>query len=197
MTDACPLDGGGSMSWGAIFLDYDNDGREDLLVAEGDFWRHGDAMALRGEMPLDLLRQVPNPEGRPSFEDVSTLLGDDLMGTWRAVVARDFNGDGVLDVLATDMTKRPHLFLSEGCTEAAWIEVHAPVGSQIDVCAGGLRQTRWSSTESSWGGAGIPTAHLGLGTATQIDRLQIRLPSGELVVAEELEGRRVVKVAGY
>jgi hypothetical protein len=194
VTGASPLTGVGTMSWGAIFLDHDNDGREDLLVAEGDFWTHDNPYGVRAEMPLDLLRQVPGADGRPSFEDVSGVLGEDRMGTWRAVIARDFNGDGLLDILATDLIERPRLYLSEGCTAAGWIEVTAPVGSQVDICADGLRQTRWVSTESSWGGAGSPTVHLGLGSASTVDRLQVRLPTGEVWVMEDLEGRRTLSV---
>jgi hypothetical protein len=106
VTGASPLTGVGTMSWGAIFLDHDNDGREDLLVAEGDFWTHDNPYGVRAEMPLDLLRQVPGADGRPIFEDASGVLGEDRMGTWRAVIARDFNGDGLLDILATDLIER-------------------------------------------------------------------------------------------
>jgi hypothetical protein len=195
VTGASPLEGSGSMSWGALFMDYDNDGRQDLLVAEGDLWRDGDFDPLKIPLPLHLLRQVDNPDGRPHFESVSDLLGDDLERSWRAVIPRDFNGDGVLDILATDIVERPRLFLSDGCTEAGWLEVHVPVGSQVDVCADGVRQTQWSSTESSWGGAAIPTVHFGLGGSVEIDRLQVRLPSGEVAVLEgTLEGRRSLVV---
>jgi len=195
VTQASPLSGVGEMSWGAIFLDYDNDGRQDLLVAEGDFWYDGDTMAIREPMSLDLLRQEQTEGSRPRFVDTSSLLGDDLLRSWRAVVARDLNQDGVLDLLVTDITDRPRLFLSEGCTKAGWLEVHAPIGSQVDICADGLRQTRWSSTESSWGGAATPSVHFGIGDSTKIDRLQIRLPSGEILVQEDLAARRIVHVS--
>jgi len=53
------------------------------------------------------------------------------------VVATHLDGDGVLDIVASDVVGRPHVYRSTGCTAAGWLTVRAPSGSRVVVEAGG------------------------------------------------------------
>jgi len=189
---ADPLADDSAMSWGAIWLDHDNDGRLDLLVAEGDLWYDGQFDPVVQDLPIDLLRQTEDGV----FEDRSELLGHDLNGSWRAVIAVDHNADGVLDLLITDVEAAPRLYMSDGCTAAGWLEVSAPLGSKVEICTDGVVQTAWSTTESSWGGAKPPTVHFGLGDAQAVERVVVTLLDGRIATAEGLEARRSLTVDG-
>lgn len=68
---------------GCAFLDYDNDGWQDILLV--------------GEPTPVLFR---NERGR--FTDVSSVAGlSDLTGQWKGVAIGDYDGDGWLDILLT------------------------------------------------------------------------------------------------
>jgi hypothetical protein len=65
----------------AIFFDYDNDGREDLLVA-----RFGTPILYHNE-------------GNGKFRDVTATSGFNKFGNTIAVIAFDYDNDGLLDVM--------------------------------------------------------------------------------------------------
>ncbi len=168
---------GDSMAWSGIFLDWDNDGDQDLLAAQGALLGSGQDRDNPG--PLDLMSR----EGS-AFENLAAGLGLAQSENYRSLVAVDFNDDGVLDLLATRVAERPLLYLSQGCTAEGWLEVQAPVGSRIQVEAGGAIQTAWISTESSCGAARPLTRHFGLGSATEVDALQVLQPDGQVFSAQ-------------
>ncbi|MBK9646139.1 MAG: VCBS repeat-containing protein [Deltaproteobacteria bacterium] len=190
-TGADPLDSDQDMSWGVIFFDHDNDGLQDLLVAEGDLWAESHGGTLQ-DAPIHLLAQTDTF----AFEDRAPALGLDRLGSWRAVNAADHNDDGVLDLIITEITDRPLVFLSTGCTEAGWIAVDAPLGSRVEVEAGGRTVVDWAHPQSGIGAAGPLRVHLGLGAAQEVDTLRVILPwgGGTITVPGPIPARRVITV---
>jgi len=185
---ADPLGGFPYMAWGSAWLDYDNDGQLDVVVAQGDLWA-ADHEGDHFDAGINLMRQS---EG--TFEDVGPASGLDAMGSFRGVSAADHNGDGVLDLLIHDVVGQPLLYLSDGCTEAGWLAVDAPLGSRVEVTIDGAVQTAWIHPTSGFGAAGPLEAWFGLGQAQQVDRLQVTLPwaGGVHTLEGPLEGRRRV-----
>jgi len=101
----------------------------------------------------------------------------------------------VLDLLITHVEDRPFLYLSDGCTSAAWLKVTAPTGSRVVVEAGGITQTDWVSSESSYGGASALAVHFGLGEAEEVSTLSITLLDGTVYRSSEpFTPRRIVSV---
>ncbi len=179
----------GVTGWGGIFIDYDNDGQRDLLAAQGDRWNEGDSWRAV-DVPLLVLRQ---DEGQ--FTDVSQEIGLTALGSFRATIALDFNADGVEDLLISQVEDRPLLYLSQGCTDQAWVEVDAPVGSAVRVTAGDTVQTDWVTQDSGFIATTLPRVHLGLGENEVIDEIRITLPGGEERVATgPIAARRRVRL---
>jgi hypothetical protein len=86
--------------WGVAFLDYDNDGLKDLLVAQGhdlDTIELTSAQIHFGE-PMLLARNT----GR-GFVDVSASAGAVFQQSWvaRGMAIGDINNDGRLDAVVT------------------------------------------------------------------------------------------------
>lgn len=187
-TGADPIASDANMGWGAVWLDHDNDGVLDVLVAQGDRWFNGDPRYVF-ESPVNLLRGTQG-----DYTDVGPQLGLAQTGSFRGVVADDLNGDGVLDLLATEVVARPKLYLSEGCTEAAWLRVEAPPHARVEVTAGGRTQIGWTTTESSFGGGHASFLHLGLGTSQTVEHLRIATRDGRTLEATSFEARRTVRV---
>lgn len=190
-TGADTLDGTiESMAWGAIFVDFDNDGLQDIAVAEGDLWHAHTADPIVKDMAFNVVRQT-----EPDVFQLANEHGFGQLGSWRTIVAADHNADGILDFIVSDVEHRPMLLLSDGCTANAWIEVAAPHGSRVEVTAGGQAWVGWANTASSFGGAVEPVVRFGLGTTDTIDAVRVEAPDGRIIVHEgSLKARRRLTV---
>ena len=178
------------MAWGAAFLDYDNDGHVDILDPQGDNWFRDQENPPILPQPIWMLRQV---DGR--FEEVSASLGLAQLGSFRSVSAEDHNGDGVLDLLVTEVIAPPKFYLSNGCTADSWIEVAAPIDSRVEVTAGGRTQTAWAQTHMGYGGARAPVVHVGLGAEQSVEQILVTTPQGVVYrVDGPIDARRRVFV---
>jgi hypothetical protein len=172
------------MVWAATFLDFDNDGRLDLLASEGDLYHppgSGGLSLPAYDAPIDLLQQ--QEDGR--FLAVGAALGLAETGSHRAVLAEDLNGDGVQELLVADVDDPLRLYLSTGCTAAAWLRVEAPPHTTVTVETAAGSWTAVTRRERGVGAAGPSAAHIGLGEVTEIDRVVLRPLRGEPL---ELEG---------
>ncbi len=180
------------MGWGGVWLDFDNDGALDLIEALGDLW--ADPVADAGRI-APMSSHLYHQEGDGTFVDVAASYGLDRPGSWRSVVAADFNADGVLDPILGDVVGTPMFWLSDGCTSNAWIEVRGPEYAEVTVRAGGVEQVGWISARSGMAGSKPLSAHFGLGVSTLVDSLTVRLLDGtSYTVSEPFPARRTVTV---
>jgi hypothetical protein len=170
------------MIWGSSLVDMDNDGRMELLAGTGDFW-------VEDAQPNAPWWYEQDASG--AFVEVGAARGFPPAAHARGVVTQDLNDDGVVDLVMSDAARTPWVYLSEGCTADAWLEVDAPTGSEVLVEAGGVRRAARIDTESGWGSTGPARAHLGLADAEIVDRVTLILPGGaRRVLAGPLEPRR-------
>jgi enediyne biosynthesis protein E4 len=78
---------------GAAFLDYDNDGRQDVLLVNGSAWP--------GQKPNASHSRLYRNEGNGHFTDVARNAGLDVDMYGMGVAAADFDNDGWQDVFIT------------------------------------------------------------------------------------------------
>ena len=175
--------------WGAVFLDFDNDGARDILSGQGDRWNEGNEFP-HFNVPFQLLHQKNG-----FFEDVAPEYGMTLESSFRAVLAADMNEDGIEDLLVTTIDQPPLLYLSTGCTENNWVEIEGPVGSKVEVRAGDLVQTGWIHSDSGYLSYRTPRLHFGLGDHSCLTGLTVVLPGGERIeVNQEINARRRIVI---
>jgi len=176
---ADPLSGLPTMAWGQIFFDYDDDGKLDIVVAEGDLWLSSTDPDLRAayDGPVHLMVNV-GTRAEPVFEDHADAVGLGGLGSWRSVVPADFNNDGMVDLLITDVVGPPRLMLARGCTGNGAFEVDAPLHTRVEACIGGERHVASVKVESGWGGSRPHHVRLGTGTHPIPETVVLIPPAG-------------------
>ena len=179
------------LSFGVAFLDYDNDGYQDLFVANGHVLDNASAFfeSSSHAQPNQLLRnQGPDGRGRFRFRDVSSRAGEALV---RARVSRgcavgDYDDDGDPDIVVTNNGQRAVLLRNEGGNSRRWLTIAArggpgnrdAIGARIEVWAGDLYQVREVRGGFSYLSQRDLRVSFGLGARTRVDSLRIHWPGG-------------------
>ncbi|MCA9532109.1 MAG: CRTAC1 family protein [Myxococcales bacterium] len=168
--------------WGAAFVDLDQDGQLDLVVANG---------ASRGPSDpflADTLRVYMQDAG--AFTESAAALGVDDTLSGRGLVVADFDGDGDRDLLVANNGAGLRLYRND-VASGRWLAVRALSsgsppggrGARVYVSGAGLsRRVALIGTAGYFLGNGPPEAHFGLGAlASGVVDVDVVFPSGARV----------------
>jgi enediyne biosynthesis protein E4 len=174
------------LGFGVRFLDYDNDGWKDILVANGhvnpqvDEHSFGITYAQRALLFHNLR------DGR--FEEVGLRAGPALgqRRVSRGLAVADLYNDGALAVLISNLDGAPTLLRNISNSRGHWIRLKLigtrsnrdAYGARVELTAGGLKQVDEVRANSSYLSASDARLHFGLGGATRVEGVIIRWPSG-------------------
>ncbi|MEO6167401.1 MAG: ASPIC/UnbV domain-containing protein, partial [Chitinophagales bacterium] len=70
----------------------------------------------------------------------------------------------------------------------------AAVGAQVRLTSGGKQYLSFVNGGNGFGGQSSGRVHFGLGAAPAIERVEIRWPSGEKQVVDNLSAKRIYKI---
>jgi hypothetical protein len=196
------------VGFGVAFLDYDNDGRLDIAIANGHVMANAALVRATFAQRNLLLRQV---DGR--FQDMKDQAGPgfSIELVSRALAAGDIDNDGDLDLLVTNNGAGANLLLNEGLARRSNAEAagsanallvrvigtksnRSGIGARLTLTTGKQRQIREVQSGSSYLGQNDLRAHFGLGAATRSELLEIRWPGGTNEVVRDLPANHIVTV---
>ncbi len=174
------------LGWGTMFLDFDNDGWPDLVLANGHVYPEVDKFHLGSSYQEP--RVLYHNKGNGTFADISASAGSGINAATsaRGLAVGDLWNDGQLSILISNMNTRPSLLVNHVHSANHWIAIKTVgnrsnrdgIGAQITVRAG--KKTMVDEVRS--GGSYISQSdlrvHFGLGSENRTDELRIRWPSG-------------------
>jgi enediyne biosynthesis protein E4 len=189
--------------WGTKFLDYDNDGWPDIVVASGHVYPHLVRSPVGGEQ-YEQRRILLHNRGDGTFDDVSTHSGPGVVERRcsRGLAVGDLDDDGDLDLVIVNLDGTPSLLRNDGGSARHWLSLklrgtksnRMALGARVTLRASGLTQVREATTAGSIFSAGDSRVHFGLGDASRAD-VEIRWPSGAVQKLAAVPADRQLEVA--
>ena len=174
------------LGWGTMFLDFDNDGWPDLLLANGHVYPEVDKNNLGSnyEEPRILYRNL----GKGAFADISASAGPAIIAraSSRGLAIGDLWNDGRISAVITNLNSAPSLLVNQVRNSNHWIAIRTVgtksnrdgIGARISVKAGPRTLMDEVRSGSSYNSSSDIRVHFGLGSAARVDSVQIRWPSG-------------------
>ena len=175
------------LSWGAGFIDYDNDGRKDLFIVNGHVFPVADRLnwgSTYAQRPL-LFRNI----GEGKFQYVAPVQNTGLavIASARGAAFGDLFNDGKIDAVVTPIDGAAVLLRNVNDDHHHWVELqltggtHSPrdaVGAVVFLTANGMRQRGDVLSSGSYISSNDKRVHFGLGDAAKAGVAEIRWPSG-------------------
>ena len=214
-SNACDTDWG----WGAKFVDVDNDGLLDLYAANGfisagdkeymdillDFifredvdltdahdWPKMGGYSMAGYERNVLFKQTP--EG---FDNIAKSAGVDSIRDSRGVAIADFDHDGRMDIVVSNVHAAPDLYRNVSPIKSNWLQIELEanskkinrdaIGAKIKLVAGGKQQFREITSASGFDAQSSLRAHFGIAAAEVIDSVTVTWPNGDVQTHKDLK----------
>lgn len=177
------------LSFGLFFFDYDLDGRDDILQANGHLEDE-----INSVQPSQHYRQSPqlfwncDNQGAVKYvlvpEEHTGALANPIVG--RGASYGDFDNDGDLDVVLTQIKGKPLVLLNDQKLSHHWIKIKLigtrsnrdAIGAFVTVTAGKLVQKKQVMPTRSYLSQVPSILTFGLGTADKIQSILVQWPGG-------------------
>jgi enediyne biosynthesis protein E4 len=187
------------LGWGTMFMDVDNDGWPDLLLVNGHVYPEVDTQHLGSDYEEPRILYYNNGNGK--FTDISATAGPGITtkSSSRGLAIGDLWNDGQLSAVVSNMNEMPSLLVNQVRNKNHWVEIKTVgtksnrdgIGARIRVHAGTRTWVDEVRSGSSYDSNSDRRVHFGLGTATQIDWVEIRWPSGLLERFDHLAADKI------
>ncbi len=175
------------LSWGAGFLDFDNDGWLDLMLINGHIYPAADRLewgTSYSQRPLLFRNQH---DGK--FEEIRPVKGSGIAQiiSGRGAAFGDLFNDGKIDVVITPIEGPPVLLRNVYADHHHWVELKLvggaksprdAVGATVYLAANGIRQRQDVLSGGSYVSTNDPRPHFGLGDSADAGTAEIHWPSG-------------------
>lgn len=190
------------LGFGTVFIDANNDGWQDLFIANG----HVDDMRWKiSTLSYQMLPQLFRNIQKGAFEEVTASAGDYFQKKWlgRGVATVDLNQDGRVDLVVSHQLDNSSIVLNESPAPGESLSIRC-VGTGANRSA--ISTKIWLETEerihfhevvggSSYNSAPDLRVHFGLGKS-QPKSLRVQWLNGQSETFQEIRSGRYTLVEG-
>ena len=193
------------LAWGTGFVDIDNDGWLDLFFANGHL--HDNIEALEEIGVYKQQNQLFHNQQNGTYADISDTSGGGMRieKSSRGAIFGDYDNDGDLDILVTNIADTPDLLRNDTPPVHHWLRINLVgsfnnnfsvgtlhrkgsnrdgLGAKVTLQIGDMQLLREVKSGASYLSQNSHQLLIGLGTAEQVDRLIVHWQSG---VRDEME----------
>jgi enediyne biosynthesis protein E4 len=175
------------LGWGIAFLDVDEDGWPDLVMANGHVYPEIDRSPL-GETYRQKTLLYRNL-GNGKFADITDSAGPAFAPRRpaRGLAVGDLDGDGRPEIVIVNMNDKPSLLKNTAPSTNNAIAIaltgtrsnRSAIGARCTIEAGGRKQTAEVLSGGSYFSQNSLTLYYGLGKSEKADHIEVRWPNGE------------------
>lgn len=194
------------LGWGTSFIDFDNDGWKDILIANGhvypqvDKFQWGTSYAQQMTLFRNLRHDAKSKQIRFDRVPAAPKSGLALALTARGLAVGDLDGDGRMDAVVNNMDSAPTLLRNVASGQGHWLTLKLigdvskrtpkdAIGSRVIATAGGISQRFDVTSGASYASHSDLQVHIGLGLATKVEKLEILWSNGdaEIIVIPNID----------
>ena len=182
------------VKWGTGFVDFDNDGWPDIMVAAGHIYTSIDT--LPGEPHFREPMLLFHNTGKLSFDDLSDASGlnDEPLQSRRGIAFGDLNNDGNVDAVVFNVGEPPSILINDSRNTNHRVlfklvgtkSNKSAIGARVTITAGGASQMREVKGGSGYISQSDLRLHFGLGQEKQITKVEIRWPNGNIEALKDV-----------
>ena len=177
------------VAWGCGFVDYDNDGWQDLIQINGHVYPEIDNYNFGQTFKNP--RLVYRNQGNGRFRDVSSEMGPGITERFssRGAAFGDYDNDGGIDVLILNLNDPPSLLRNDGGNKQNWVKIKL-IGTKCNRAAIGARvrviTDKHIQMDEVHSGASVMSQsdlrlHFGLGKFETVDMIEVKWPTTQKI----------------
>ena len=190
------------VGWGVGFFDFDNDGDQDLFVANGHTYPQADLPHTNNSYaePNFLYQNL----GNGTFTEVSERAGPGfaLLKVSRGTSFADYDGDGDIDLFVLNLNDTPNLLRNDGGNQGNYLQIATigsssnrdGIGTRIELSAAGKRQVSEVRSGTSYLSHNDLKVHFGLGEIMHVDSLVLYWPSGMVQTVRDVAANQALTI---
>lgn len=178
-----------STGFGAMWVDFDNDGLLDLFSANGAVIKEPQQMKQKSKYPLKQKNQIWHNIGNNKYKEVSKRQDNSFLnpGVSRGAAYGDLDNDGDLDIIVTNNSSSPQVLINDN-TENNWIGLKLirsglnrdDYSARVEVDLGGNKIYRQLKTDGSYASAHDNRILVGLGGFSKSPKVTVYWSDGEV-----------------
>lgn len=190
------------LGFGTKFLDIDNNGTLDLLVANGHVWDN--VTQITPSLSYQQTCQLFLNDGTGKYKDITRFAGTFFN---RPVVARgtscgDYDNDGDVDILISSSGGTPVLLRNDSRTENRWLKIQLTgttgnrnaIGTKVYLKTNKTTYLKEVTSGGSYASGNDFTLHFGFGSTETINSIKIQWLGGEVQHLEDVSTNRLIHI---